>query len=507
MDRNLNRFSILTFLPIVTFLALVVRTPVALGASLEQTIRWEAPAKDFIPLNEPTPLLASSSSGLPVTFHVEHGPGVIVDGRLVASGPGAVWVKAEQAGNETYTPASISPAFNLRQAAVSLVGEYSDSAPVRDVAVRGNFLFAACGEQGLHVFDVSDPTVPTLVGQFPDPTDSVITHTTKVRVAGNMAIVANNEEFIAPLSLDVLDVTEPTKPVLRGSVAWRWDAALSMQVAGQFVYVLLPKGLLLIVDVSDPAAPRVFSESHLDDESSGVFQVVGSSLYLGTSTGMSVWDISASTSPVRIAQHLDPIDRGRVRALKVAGGAVYVLMGYVRSMFVFDASDLKLLQEIVFPPDGTISGLETQGDYVFVTRYSLTGCNDCDLRPGGIEVFDVSNPAKPIRVGGFTGYSDENPRVAGDMIYFGGTKIAALKVTLEEPSEPRLEISAPIMGESVLSAPAIPGWQVEYAASPAPETQWSAYLPWYPLESNGIKRMIVNRRLGNEFYRMRKVGF
>jgi hypothetical protein len=102
---------------------------------------------------------------------VESGPAVIADGKITVTGSGTIWVKAEQAGNETYLPASATLVFNLRQAAVSLVGQYSDSPPIWDFALNGNLLFAASGafrsvheQNGVRIFDVSDPALPPVPG-------------------------------------------------------------------------------------------------------------------------------------------------------------------------------------------------------------------------------------------------------------------------------------------------------------------------------------------------------
>jgi hypothetical protein len=86
--------------------------------------------------------------------------------------------------------------------------------------------------------------------------------------------------------------------------------ASRMQLAGQFAYISLSNNRLLTIDVSNPGSPTVSSESSFGVESLRAFQVVGSLIYLANSSGLSVWDISTPTSPVRVAQSLDPLDRG-----------------------------------------------------------------------------------------------------------------------------------------------------------------------------------------------------
>jgi hypothetical protein len=119
-------------------------------------------------------------------------------------------------------------------------------------------------------------------------------------------------------SFDVLDVTDPAKPVLLGSLSW-WDVyndiPIAMQASGQFVYLSLQLGPNLIIDVSDPAAPALLPGPVFDPVPVLSFQKVGDLMYVG-SYGLSVWDISTPTAPRKIAQYLDGSD---VTAVHVSG--------------------------------------------------------------------------------------------------------------------------------------------------------------------------------------------
>lgn len=66
--------------------------------------------------DEPFELLASSSAGLPVQMEVVSGPGMFVDSTLVFTGGGTITVRATQAGNEQYFPASAEIAITVRKA-------------------------------------------------------------------------------------------------------------------------------------------------------------------------------------------------------------------------------------------------------------------------------------------------------------------------------------------------------------------------------------------------------
>jgi len=96
------------------------------------------------------PLVASASSGLPVTFSIISGPAVLSSSNvLTLSGAGAVTVEADQLGNNSFsaaTPVDIS--FNVAQASQSI-----SFAPVPDQSA-GNppFALTATASSGLQVY-------------------------------------------------------------------------------------------------------------------------------------------------------------------------------------------------------------------------------------------------------------------------------------------------------------------------------------------------------------------
>ncbi len=93
---------------------------------LEQTITFD-PLADKLTIDPPMQLIASSSSGLPIIFHVISGPASITGNTLTLSGtPGIVTVRALQSGNDTYAPAiPIDHVFTVNPAGgTGLTGNY-----------------------------------------------------------------------------------------------------------------------------------------------------------------------------------------------------------------------------------------------------------------------------------------------------------------------------------------------------------------------------------------------
>ncbi len=76
----------------------------ALPSLLPQTIAFPLPASVFLSQG-PLPVVASASSGLPVTVTVLSGPATLEDGLLLLTGPGKVKIEARQAGGGNFAAA------------------------------------------------------------------------------------------------------------------------------------------------------------------------------------------------------------------------------------------------------------------------------------------------------------------------------------------------------------------------------------------------------------------
>ncbi len=165
------------------------------------------------------------------------------------------------------------------------VGSVSVSGPVNALAAGDGLVVAAIGSS-VHVIDVSRPESPEVVGRhdFDQPALGVV-------VDGRLAYVANSHD-----GLRRLDLSDPAAPALTGTAPTRGqavgvagsgrylftsdnsigfdivDAAGEPTRAGEYLADGFPRGIaatgprvfvadqpagLMVVDVSDPASPRV----------------------------------------------------------------------------------------------------------------------------------------------------------------------------------------------------------------------------------------------------------
>jgi hypothetical protein len=294
-----------------------------------------------------------------------------------------------------------------------------------DVAVVDNYAYVVSGD-GLHIFDVTNPAAPTQAGQYLAP-------------SGMATQIAGQDQYIYLASTDalnVIDVSKPAWPVqvsnyflpknIRGMAIQghylylaeesperdskgklqifdisnpisltevsSYDLpgrALSLAVAGNYAYV--DSGGLLVLDISNPAAPR---EITYDETLPGaIAAIAGDYAYsLGGQSGLHVLDVSDPAAPVEVA--VQPVyDQARAAAL--AGD--YIYLG--ERTFGFHVIDIA---QPATPVE--VSAIEDLGGQHLFDVEDMTVAGDrLYLAAGanGLHVFDISSPAHPAEIGSF----------------------------------------------------------------------------------------------------------
>lgn len=221
----------------------------------------------------------------------------------------------------TETPA-LTPTLPLTQslvATLTLPGELMGS------AVAGDHLYLAAGYAGLHVLDVSTPQTPTLVSTFDTPGIAADVHVgltagvtagvtgTILYVAdqgGGLRIYRSSEVTVtAPVTATgtitpglpitpVLPITPSTKLSLTLLAAWPTPGeAIGVTAVQTVAYVAASLGGVQIVDVADPAAPRLLATYATTSAANGVL-VSGSLLYVAAGwQGVLALDVSDPATP------------------------------------------------------------------------------------------------------------------------------------------------------------------------------------------------------------------
>jgi hypothetical protein len=218
-----------------------------------------------------------------------------------------------------------------RPASPASVGAYEFEQPVLGLTAVGDMVYVANSHDGLRRLDLSDPAAPRLSG-----TSATRGQAVGVAVSGAQAFVGDNS-----LGFDIVDVTGPLQRVgeYLGDGFPRGIAA-----AGPLVFVADQPAGLIVVDASAPTAPAVTGSLSLGrDPITQVFapdprSIGGASpdliCIVSGRVGLQAVDVSDPAAPVVTA----PI----ATADRLAGGSMWARRIYASSgdvLQVFDLSD------------------------------------------------------------------------------------------------------------------------------------------------------------------------
>jgi len=134
-----------------------------------------------------------------------------------------------------------APVITWKQENVSGMGIY----------IHDNHAYLAAGTEGLHIFDISKPDSPKLVGKCKTNADAW-----DVWVSGKYAYVADLQKGVT-----VIDVSQPSKPKKLSWVTWDEKKPMAEIVRGEgkTVYVAAGRHGLVVINVSNPQDPKVVS--------------------------------------------------------------------------------------------------------------------------------------------------------------------------------------------------------------------------------------------------------
>jgi hypothetical protein len=176
------------------------------------------------------------------------------------------------------------------------------------VTLGGRYAYLSDDTGGFRVIDVSDPTRPIQV--FDDPSQGA----NAVAVAGNLAYV------VATTGADMLvvyDVRDPTRPTRVGGAGHASGAFFvvpegGIALVGRYALVAGGSQNLLVYDVGDPTRPTAVANVRTAVPVSDV-EVVGSYAYVAASTGgLRVFSIADPTAPVEVGFYDTPGHAGRI---------------------------------------------------------------------------------------------------------------------------------------------------------------------------------------------------
>ncbi len=303
----------------------------------------------------------------------------VIDDKAYVTVVGDIWDKI----NSSLQIIDVSnPSNPIPIGSVDIIARY-----VYEVTVIGDTAYVAAGDfdkntGSLQIIDVSNPSNPTIISSA-DTGDSAY----GVTVADSIAYVTIGDIYITSDtlleqgSLKVIDVSDPSNPVIIGSVDTpNW--ALGITLVGNTAYVAAGLSGLQVINVRDPSSPTIIGALKTNHFASEV-KAVGSTIYVADSQGgLQAIDVSDPSNPMIIGT-VDNLSDA-VSGLAVIDDKAYVALddGGLQIIDISNISPFSVIGSVNTP--GFANGLTVIGDNAYVA----------DL-PVGLQIIDISNPYDP----------------------------------------------------------------------------------------------------------------
>jgi hypothetical protein len=258
---------------------------------------------------------------------------------------------------------------------------------VTGIKLLNQYAYVSDGEGGLQVVDISNPMTPKIAGFY---STTNYTWATSVYIYGGRAYVSDQVA-----GLEIFDLGNPTMPALLSSTNFGGlasDIVVTASPNGVFAY-LSAYGTLYVVDVSQPTSPVLRGQTSMSGV--GSITVLGNLVFGGSSSDDSIHMVNVSNPSA-------PTD-----SMPSAGGygSCFPVSVTAANNYLFVAS--WLYGFLVFNVNGTNLTLVGQNSSIL----SDSGLNDKMILSGnqayiaagslGLQIADVSNPYSPAALGSF----------------------------------------------------------------------------------------------------------
>lgn len=299
------------------------------------------------------------------------------------------------------------------------IGSAATAGSSRDVVVAGGYAYVADYTEGMQIFDLFSLNIPVWVGGVDTPG-----YAFGIAVQGDYVYLADCDHPYEDSGLVVIDVSDPAAPVIMGTADIPGGRALNVVVRESLAYVASDNAGLNIIDVSDPENPVIIGNVDTKSWAEGV-DVEGDYAYVIDTAagekprGLYVIDVSDPENPVISGTvGIDGAD------VEVVGDIAYVSGDWLGLLFV-DVSDpaAPVVASYLDTP-GYARDVFIDADHAYVADHH-GGLQIALLSPDSFIAASLVMGGRPLGI-----------EIVDDHAYVANQSLGILTVDLSDPENP-----------------------------------------------------------------------
>ncbi len=238
------------------------------------------------------------------------------------------------------------------------VFEYLIPKGANDIFIFKNYLYVAVREQGLYIFDITEPSKPIFKSMY------------EVNYGGVRHVVANGHYayLYKDSKLFIIDIDDPVKPKKVSELQIDYSRMSNLEIKDNYLYLLSSEydsgnGYLKIIDISDSKNPDIIS--NISVSASNTMAFMNNYLYLAGGGEIDTYDISDKSNPI-----LKSTYNGRLNQYKditIVGHFMYASTGIYKKLEILTLliPDRPTRGSVLSLPE-SVENIVVSGDYLYI---------------------------------------------------------------------------------------------------------------------------------------------
>jgi len=301
-----------------------------------------------------------------------------------------------------------------------------------DVVVDGSYAYMADGDEGLEIFDVSNPATSFKI------VHSEMERINRLHFESGFLYALGTRSFNNSPVISIIDVSNPAMPT---TVSTHFNTNQGKDMAFQGNYLILSNEGdydLQVIDISDPAVPVLTAQSsapsptHYFNTSDSLITrgtyayQTGEASSFNSEYGIRLWDLT------------DPVHPAFVKIFSGGGVPRWVSSLFIENNNAYLSSPghgLAICE--ITDPEAFDCVTFTSDPFESLYEFNVIGTRAYAVGDHNIHIFDLSNPKLPLLMGSYqTNYFQSDIFVEGDYLYILDDPIEI--VDISDPRDPIL---------------------------------------------------------------------